>query len=121
MCFRLLAKLREEFHFRIFEKLRPMNHDTGVCTVVQSVRSSGKSRESSFEPVRRLIFLHNLLKRSTAGRRLTAQRATEQMNASGFEVSLRTVQRYLEQCEQHFSGVRRDDCKPAGWWWGQPQ
>jgi predicted DNA-binding transcriptional regulator YafY len=39
------------------------------------------------------------------------------MNASGFEVSLRTVQRYLEQCEQHFSGVRRDECKPAGWWW----
>lgn len=76
-----------------------------------------KSRESSFEPVRRLLFLHNLLRRTSAGRKLTAQRATDQMNASGFDVSLRTVQRYLEQCENHFGGIRRDDAKPAGWWW----
>jgi predicted DNA-binding transcriptional regulator YafY len=85
--------------------------------MVQSGRISGKSRETSFEPVRRLMFLHHLLRRTSGGRKLTAQRATEQMNASGFDVSLRTVQRYLEQCENHFAGIRRDDAKPAGWWW----
>jgi predicted DNA-binding transcriptional regulator YafY len=79
-------------------------------------RKSGKSRETSFEPVRRLLFLYNLFRRTSPGRKLTAQRATEQMNASGYDVSLRTVQRYLEQCEQHFGGIRRDEGKPAGWW-----
>lgn len=80
-------------------------------------RTSGKSREASFEPVRRILFLYHLLRKATSGRKLTAQRAFENMNASGFDVSLRTVQRYLEQCENFFTGVRRDEGKPAGWWW----
>lgn len=80
-------------------------------------KTGGKNREGSFEPVRRILFLHNLLRKASPGRKLTARRATDQMNSSGMDVGLRTVQRYLELCEEHFAGVRRDDSKPAGWWW----
>lgn len=85
--------------------------------MTEGKRSSGKSRESSFEPVRRILFLYNLLRRASAGRKLTAQRAHEQMTAAGFDVSIRTVHRYFEVCETYFAGVRRDDGTPNGWWW----
>ncbi|MEY4064880.1 MAG: hypothetical protein RIR26_1088 [Pseudomonadota bacterium] len=80
-------------------------------------RGSGKSREVSFEPLRRILYLHNLLRRTSEGRRVTAERLTEQLNTSGFDVSLRTVQRYLENFEIHFTGIRHDNAKPIGWWW----
>lgn len=79
--------------------------------------ASGRNRENSFEPVRRILFLYAQLRRTTAGRKLTAQKAHEHMTSAGHEVSLRTVQRYLEMCETFFAGVRRDEGNPMGWWW----
>ncbi|NBX17995.1 MAG: WYL domain-containing protein [Proteobacteria bacterium] len=77
----------------------------------------GKSRESSMETVRRILFLFSLLRNATAGRKLTAQEALRQMHSKGYSVSERTVQKYLNECSLFFAGVRRDESKPIGWWW----
>ena len=80
-------------------------------------KRSGKSRESSLETVRRILFLFSLLRNATAGRKLTAQIAWQQMLAKGYDVSERTVQKYLVECAGFFAGIRCDQGKPIGWWW----
>ena len=64
-----------------------------------------------------MLFLVSLLRRTSKGRKLTSERAREQLEAAKFNVSLRTVQHYLEDCREYFNGIQCDTNTPIGWWY----
>jgi len=80
-------------------------------------KNKRKPREDTYTIARRLMYILNLLRQHSAGRKLATTTAHKQLQAQGHDVSLRTVQRYFKDFFEYYDGVKKDNATVPGYWY----